>query len=94
MLKATIPAEIVQLARSGEVLPAPGWGKSKRKLDSVRACRQEAARLYHAAAAGKVAPEDLSRGVYALTQISKMAEVAELEARVEQLEAVLLRAQK
>jgi hypothetical protein len=82
------PAEIVQVTRQGDVLPA-GWGKSKRKLDSVGACRQEAARLYHAAAAGKVAPEDLSRGIYALDKISRMAEVAEMEARIERLEALL-----
>lgn len=87
-LAATTPAEIVSLARSGEVLPV-GWGKSKRKLDSVGACRQEAARLYHQAAAGKLAPEDLSRGVWALVQIGKMAEVEALEARVAQLEAML-----
>lgn len=90
-LAATTPAEVINLARSGEVLPV-GWGRSKRKLDTVGACRQEAARLYHAAAAGKVAPEDLSRGVYALVQISKMAEVEALEERVAQLEALLRKA--
>jgi hypothetical protein len=82
------PAEIVQLARSGEVLPQ-GWGKSKRKLDSVGACRREAARLYHQAAAGKLPPEDLSRGVWALVQIGKMAEIEALEARVTELEDLL-----
>ena len=92
-LPARVPAEIVELARSGVVLPV-GWGRSKRKLDSVGACRQEAARLYHAAAAGKVAPEDLSRGIYALDKISRMAEVAELEKRVEQLEALLAQREK
>jgi hypothetical protein len=82
------PPEIVQLARSGDVMPI-GWGRSKRKLASVGACRQEAARLYHQAAAGRIPPEDLSRGIYALDKIARMAEIAELEARVEQLEAML-----
>lgn len=82
------PPEIVQLARSGQVLE-PGWGKSKRKLATVGACRMEAARLYHMAADGKILPEDLSRGIYALDKIARMAEVAQLEKRVQQLEAVL-----
>jgi len=84
----------VQLARSGEVLPAPGWGRSKRKLHSASDCRQEAARLYHMAAAGRVAPEDLSRGIYALDKISRMAEQAELEERIERLEAMLMQGRK
>lgn len=83
------PAEIVQLRQTGGELVHAGWGKSKRKLASVGACRQEAARLYHAASAGRIAPEDLSRGIYALDKISRMAEVAELEARLEALEAML-----
>ena len=87
-LPARPPAEIVELTRSGEMLPI-GWGRSKRKLHTVGDCRQEAARLYHMAAAGKVAPEDLSRGIYALDKIARMAEQAELEARVAQLEALL-----
>jgi hypothetical protein len=87
-LATVTPAEVVNLSRSGEVMPV-GWGRSKRKLDSVGACRQEAARLYHMAAAGRVAPEDLSRGIYALDKISRMAEVEALEERVAQLEAML-----
>ena len=82
------PAEIIQLTRQGDVLPT-GWGRSKRKLHTVGDCRQEAARVYHQAAAGKIPPEDLSRAIYALDKISRMAEVAELEARVAQLEALL-----
>ena len=84
-----IPSEIVQLAHSGEVATASGWGKSKRKLSTVGACRQEAARLYHMAANGQIAPEDLSRGVWALVQIAKLVEVADLESRVQHIEAML-----
>jgi hypothetical protein len=87
-LPVKTPAEIVELTRQGDVLPV-GWGKSKRKLDSVGACRMEAARVYHQAAAGKIPPEDLSRAIYALDKIARLAEVAELEKRVAQLEALL-----
>ena len=86
-LAVTTPAEVVNLARSGEVM-AP-WGKSKRKLQTVGACRQEAARIYHMAAAGRVAPEDLSRAVWALDRIARMAQAEQLEKRIEQLEALL-----
>ena len=82
------PPEVLELARSGQVLE-PGWGKSKRKLATVGACRMEAARLYHMAADGKILPEDLSRGVWALVQIAKLVEGAELESRIAQLEAML-----
>lgn len=88
MREPKTPPEVLELARSGQVLE-PGWGKSKRKLATVGACRQEAARLYHQAAAGRILPEDLSRGVWALVQISKLVEGAELEARIAQLEAML-----
>lgn len=87
--KPKMPPEIVQLAHSGEVADAPAWGKSKRKLSTVGACRQEAARLYHMAANGQIALEDLSRGVWALVQIAKLVEVADLESRVQHLEAIL-----
>ena len=88
MREPKTPPEVLELARNGQVLE-PGWGKSKRKLATVGACRMEAARLYHQAAAGKILPEDLSRGVWALVQISKLVEGAELEARIAQLEAML-----
>jgi hypothetical protein len=90
MRPVSVPAEIVHLARSGGGEVVRGWGRSKRKLATVGHCRQEAARLYHMAAAGKIPPEDLSRGIYALDKISRMAEVADLEARLEYLEGLLL----
>ena len=71
--------------------PAAGWawGRAKRKLATAADCRQEASRIYKLAAQGAIPPEDLSRAVYALTQIAKLAEQAELEARLAQLEALL-----
>lgn len=66
-----------------------GWGKSKRKLHTVGACRQEASRIYHAAANGDIAPEDLSRAIYALDKIAQLVERADLEARLDALEALL-----
>ena len=85
-----VPAEIIALARE----PAPqlvqvGWGKSGRRLRTVGDVRHEAARLYRRAAQGLIPPEDLSRGIYALVQLGKLIEQADLEERVEQLEAML-----
>ena len=89
-LSPITPAEIVTLSRSGEVL-ADGWawGRAKRKLATAGDCRQEASRVYKMAAKGQLAAEDLSRAVYALTQIAKLSEQAELEDRIAQLEAML-----
>lgn len=80
------PAEVTWMRRGPGV---PGWGKSKRKLATVGACRQEAARIYHAAANGDIAPEDLSRAIYALDKIAALVERADLEARLDALEARL-----
>ena len=83
-----VPAEIVRMS---PLPPAEGWawGRAKRKLHGAGDCRQEAARIYKLAAQGQIPPEDLSRAVYALTQIAKLAEQAELEERIERLEAML-----
>ena len=88
--EAATPAEIIALARE----PAPqlvqvGWGKSGRRLRTVGDVRREAARLYRRAAEGLIPPEDLSRGIYALVQLGKLIEQADLEERIERLEAEL-----
>lgn len=88
-MRFAAPAEVIALTRSGELVQA-GWGRSKRKLHTVGDCRQEAARIYHLTAAGKIPPEDLSRAIYALDKISRMSEIADLEKRVEELEAMLM----
>ena len=88
MKLASQPPEIVQLRRSGAVVEL-GWGRSKRKLHTTGDCRQEASRVYHMAAAGRMPPEDLSRAIYALDKISSLIERADLEDRVAQLEAML-----
>lgn len=66
-----------------------GWGRSKRKLHTAAACRQEAARIYKLAAQGRISPEDLSKGIFALGQIAKLSEMADLEKRLDDLEAAL-----
>lgn len=66
-----------------------GWGRSKRKLHTAAACRQEAARVYKLAAQGRIAPEDLGKAIFALGQIAKLAEMADLEKRLDELEALL-----
>lgn len=75
------------MAASGEV--GLGWGRAKRKLHDAASCRQEASRIYKLAAQGRIGVEEMSRGIYALGQIAKLAEQAELEARIASLEAAL-----
>jgi hypothetical protein len=90
MRDVTTPAEIVALARSGGGdLVQVGWGKSGRRLATIGDIRAEAARLYRRAAQGLIPPEDLSRGIYALVQLGKLIEQADLEERVNHLEAML-----
>lgn len=69
-----------------------GWGRAKRKMDSAGAVKTEMARLYKRAAAGHLHPEDLKAGIWALRQIADVAERAELEAKIAQLEARLVEA--
>jgi len=92
-LPAALPPEVIQMR---PLPPAAGWawGRAKRKLASAADCRQEASRIYKLAAQGAIPPEDLSRAVYALTQIAKLSEQAELEERVERLEAMLMQGRK
>lgn len=66
-----------------------GWGKAKRKMESAGAVKTEMARLYRRTAAGEMDPEDLKAAVWALRQIADVAERAELETKIAQLEQKL-----
>lgn len=81
-------------AHEGEIVeqgkPAfPGWGWGKRKMTSAGDAKTEIARVYKAAASGKISPDDLGRAVWALEKFARVAEIAEQEARIEQLERAL-----
>jgi hypothetical protein len=78
----------LELARSGQVLE-PGWGKSKASWPLLVHVAMEAARLYHHGRSGKILPEDLSRGVWALVQISKNGGRCRTGSPHAQLEAML-----
>ena len=66
-----------------------GWGKAKRKMDSAGAVKTEMARLYRRTAAGEMDAEDLKAAIWALRQIADVAEKAELEQKIAQLERKL-----
>ena len=66
-----------------------GWGKAKRKMDSAGAVKTEMARLYRRTAAGEMDSEDLKAAIWALRQIADVAERAELEQKIAQLERKL-----
>lgn len=82
-----------QVLTPSEPDPTPqlhsGWGRSKRKMDTAGAVKTEMARLYKRAASGYMTPEDLKAAIWACRQIVEVAEAAELEAKIEELERKL-----
>ena len=80
---------VTQTAR-GEVLApgqvAPGWGAAKRKMHGPGDARMELARVYRRAARGEITVEDMARIVYSLEKFAKVAELADAEQRIADLE--------
>ena len=77
--------------QTGEIIdpdkPAfPGWGWAKRKLVTAGDAKTEIARVYRAAASGKISPDDLGRAVWALEKFARVSEIAEQEERIAALE--------
>jgi hypothetical protein len=66
-----------------------GWGKAKRKISTAGEAKTEMSRLYKRCAAGHLDPDDLKSAIWSLKQIADTAERAELEAKIEALEAKL-----
>lgn len=66
-----------------------GWGKAKRKLDTAGAVKTEMGRLYRRTAAGEMDGEELKTAIWTLRQMAEIAEKAELEARIVELERKL-----
>ena len=80
--------------QTGEIIdqdkPAyPGWGWPKRKLVSAGDAKVEIGRVYRAAASGKISADDMSRAIWGLERFARVAEMAEQEARIAQLERAL-----
>lgn len=63
-------------------LPTP----AKIRLNTVRECRRELAKVYAEAKAGRIATQDATRLCYLLTSIATMIRDGELEDRVRALE--------
>jgi hypothetical protein len=76
---------------TGDVLKpgqvAVGWGAAKRKMTGAGHARSELARVYRKASAGEISVEDLTRIVYSLEKFAKVAELADAEQRIADLEA-------
>ena len=91
-----MPSKNITVFQPNEPLPPAkvhsGWGKAKRKMDTAGAVKTEMARLYKRAAAGLMDSEDLKASIWACRQIADLAERAELEAKIEALEAKLAEA--
>ena len=63
------------------------------ELATLTDVRREMAKVYRQCRSGKIPPDDGSRYTYMLSQIGKVLEAAEVEARVEALERALGRRQ-
>ena len=63
------------------------------ELATLTDVRREMAKVYRQCRSGKIRPDDGSRYTYMLSQIGRVLEAAEVEARVEALERALGRRQ-
>ena len=72
----------------GRGLVLVGGGRRYRgaNLDTVAGVRRELGRLYREARGGRIDPSDATRFAYVLLSIVKVAEAAEFDARLRQLE--------
>lgn len=64
----------------------PGFGNPKRKMHTPGDARAELARVYKRASRGEISVENLARITYSLERFAKIAELADAEARIEELE--------
>lgn len=74
----------------GELLP-PVPTPAKIRLNTVRECRRELAKVYADAKAGIIPTQDATRLTYMLNALATMIRDGELEDRVRALESQLLR---
>jgi len=66
-----------------------GWGRPGRRLQTIGDAKRELGRVYRLAACGDIDVSDLSRAVYAIQALGKLAEAEIAELRIERLEAML-----
>jgi len=66
-----------------------GWGRPGRRLQTIGDAKRELARVYRLAATGDIDAGDLSRAVYAIQALGKLAEAEIAEQRIERLESML-----
>lgn len=69
--------------------PYPGWQWPKRKLVTAGDAKTEIGRVYRLAAKGQIDPETMGRAIWALERFARVAEIAEQEERIAQLERAL-----
>jgi len=69
-----------------------GWGNAKRKIDTAGDAKSEMRRLYRRCAQGLMHSEDMKAGIWALMQIANVAEKADLEAQIAELERIVAEA--
>lgn len=78
---------------NGEIIDpgkvAPGWQWPKRKLATAGDAKVEIGRVYRLAAKGEIDPETMGKAVWALERFARVAEMADQERRIEELERAL-----
>jgi len=76
--------------RAGELLPLAATPRPRRpSLQTLPEVRREMARVYRDMRHGRIEMQDGTRLTYVLTQVAKVIQVAELDARVEAVERAL-----
>jgi len=74
----------VYVEKNGKPTPTP----RKFKLTSLKAVRREMSRIYARANNGELSYPDACRATFILSNISKVLELTEIEARLRKLEAI------
>ncbi|MFA4940009.1 hypothetical protein [Brevundimonas sp.] len=77
----------------GEVLPAPPT-PARPRLNTVRECRRELAKVYADAKVGRIETQTATRLCYLLTSLAAMIRDGELEDRVRALETQIQQGRK
>lgn len=83
--KTTTDQPLTLDASTGQPLPPPP-ADSPINLHDLEAVRREMGRVYRDMRARRIDSQDGTRMVYALSQIAKLHEMAELERRLKQVE--------
>jgi hypothetical protein len=88
-IDAVIAPNGPEKAIAGQLLARPPTRPRRPVLKTLPDVRREMARVYREMRRGRLETQDATRMTYVLTQIAKIIQTAELEARIEAVERAL-----